>query len=158
MKTKFLLLFLIALVSCDDGDFDIPAFEFTETVETCGEYVLYRTNSDKTEAIALSVKSNFFKNEDGTDDLPISSVNAITYRIFSEAIGSNYFCQAIPPSEPIITKELNAQSATINITTTYNTNNETYTHQIVIKELLFLDGEERIYFETFDFGSITISE
>ncbi|HKJ06986.1 MAG TPA: hypothetical protein VJ970_05930 [Flavobacteriaceae bacterium] len=158
MKTKFLLLFLVVLFSCNDGDFDIPAFEFTETVETCGEYVLYRTNSDKTEAIALSVASNFFKNEAGTDDSPVSSVNAITYRIFSEAIGANYFCQSIPPSEPDVTKELIATSATINVTTTYNSTNETYTHQIVITDLLFLDGEERIYFETFDFGTITISE
>ena len=46
MKKLILLFLVFSLVSCNDGDFDIPAFEFTEAISSCGEYVLFKKNSE----------------------------------------------------------------------------------------------------------------
>lgn len=159
MKKLITLFIAFALFSCNDGDFDVPAFEFTETVNSCGEYVLYKLNSENTEAIILSLSTTQLGTTAGEESYSIPSVTII-YRIFDEDIdGANYFCQEIPPSSPTVLKELEAVEGTLTINTTEEKNEDDvitgYTYEINISDLLFFDDNERLYFESFSFGVFT---
>ena len=154
---KKLITFFIAftLLSCNDGDFDVPSFEFSEDVNSCGEILLYRLSPDKTEVILLTLTNTQLGTTVGEKSYAISSSLNVIYRIFDDTIDTNYFCQEIPPAEPLVLKELEADKGTIIINTNVVIENEIitgYTYEISISELLFLDNNERIFFDTFDFG------
>ncbi|SNR31885.1 hypothetical protein [Lutibacter flavus] len=156
MKKLFTLFIAFTLFSCNDGDFDIPAFEFTDTINSCGEYLLYKTNSENTEAIMLSLTNTQLGETAGEKTHSISTSLKVTYRIFDEKIGTDYFCQEIPPATPIVLKELDAVEGDIIITTIEIKKDGVvtgYKYEISISNLLFLDNDERIYFETFYFGA-----
>jgi hypothetical protein len=160
LMKKLLILFLaFTLYACNDGDFDVPVFEFTKTVNKCGEYVLYITNTNKTEVLVLTLPPTAIDSIVSVQPLPISTTVTATYRIFDVGITDNYFCQAIPPLEPKIIKELKADGGTVNIKTTEVLTNgvvTSFSHEITLSKLSFNDGKERIYFENFDFGVLTI--
>ena len=113
------------MFSCNDGDFDVPAFEFTETVKSCGEYLLYKTSDGNTEAIALNLAPTDLPTIEGEAEKTLSSSKNVTYRIFDDKIDDNYFCQSIPPLTPQILKELVAEGGTLVITTVAIENNGT---------------------------------
>ena len=166
MKKILTLLLIFSLSSCSDGDFDVPSFNFTDTVTSCGEYVLYVTNSSKTELLALSLVKTHLGTTAGEKTIDIGSTAAATsikatYRIVASAIGTDYFCQNIPPLEPKVSKELIATSGTVTIKTTEVLSGTTitgYKHEISLNQLLFFDGTERVFFETFPFGTITVKK
>jgi len=159
MMKKLITLFLgLTLFSCNDGDFDIPAFEFTETMNSCGEYILYKTSQDKTEVLVLSLSNVHINSTLGEVTYPVSSTLKVTYRIFETGISANYFCQSIPPATPKVIKELLADSGNLNITTSeilVNGVQTGYTYKISISNLLFLDTKDRIFFENYNFGTFT---
>ena len=113
MKKIIILFIAITLFSCNDGDFDVPAFEFTDTVNSCGEYLLYKLNTEKTEAIIISLTPTQLGTTAGEKTFTISSTLKVTYRLFDEAIGTPYFCQEIPPAKPIVLKELEVWAKTL---------------------------------------------
>ena len=159
MKKLITLFIAFSLFSCNDGDFDVPVFEFTDTVNSCGEYVLHIANSNSTEILALNLTATQINNTVGEKSYPITS-SMMKYRIFEEGIGSDYFCADIPPSTPKVVKELIAESGTINITTTAIETNGLvtgYIHTITLSELLFNDNDERIFFESLNFGDFTLN-
>lgn len=159
MKKLITLFIALSFFSCDDGDFDVPAFEFTSTIQDCGEYILYITNSNSTEVLALTLSTAQINTEIGEVSYAISSTLEANYRIFEDGIGSDYFCQAIPPSTPKVLKELNAESGFINIITEEVLTDGVitgYNYTITLSELLFNDNDERIYFESLDFGVFDI--
>lgn len=161
MKKLFGLILVISFFSCNDGDFDVPSFEFTETVNSCGEYVLYRLNESSTEVILITLNANDLRTSKGETSINLSSNQEVIYRIFDEQISTDYFCQNIPPASPNVIKELTASGGILEITTTevLNSANEVtgLKHSIQIVDLTFIDAKERIYFETFNFGEIVIS-
>lgn len=160
LMKKLLILFLaFTLNACSDGDFSVPSFIFTEKVNSCGEYILYRTSTNSTEVLVLALPKTAFGTVVKIQSIPVSTTAAITYRIFDKGIGTTYFCQAIPPLEPKITKELIADQGTINITTTEVLTNSVvtgYKHEITISNLNFNDGKERIFFENLNFGIFSV--
>ena len=160
MKKLIVLILIIGLTSCSDGDFDVPAFEFTETVKSCDEYLLYITNVNSTEVLLLPLTTTQLGTTSGEKNYDISSSLSAIYRIFEEGVDANYFCQSIPPTTPLVIKELISSSGTINIITTEESTDGTitgYTYDITISELLFMDVEERVFFENFDFGTFSIN-
>lgn len=161
MKKLIIPFLTFLLVGCNDGNFDVPAFEFSDTVNSCGEYILYKTNSNKTEVLVVTLNPEHFGTAlNETSIFKISSALKVTYRIFKEGIASDYFCQSIPPSTPTVLKELIADSGSVNITTTAietNGNSTTYTYEIFLTDLLFTDESERVYFETLSIGTFTIT-
>jgi len=160
MKKLITLILTISLFSCNDGDFDVPSFEFTSDVESCGEYVIYKKNSTSTEVIILTLIPTNLGTIEGDEAVAISTTSSVIYRILEDEIDSDYFCQSIPPSTPKVLKELIAESGTINITTTEiitDTVITGYTYTITISDLLFNDADERILFESFDFGILTVN-
>ena len=156
MKKLIILFIAFSLFSCNDGDFDVPAFEFTETVNSCGEYILYIKNSNSTETLVLTLNSSDLGTTEGETSFEIPTNTTVTYRIFKEGIGETYFCQDIPPATPHVLKELTATSGTVTILTTLEST-DNYSYTINISELLFDDNNERIFFENLSFGIFTLS-
>jgi hypothetical protein len=161
MKKMFLFFITIISVSCDNGDFIIPSFTFSETVNSCGTYVVYRTNSDKTEALILQLNTTLIQNAVTTSSprtLNITESNT-QYRIFDGAIESNYFCQSVPPTSPNTIKTWTGITGTdsyIYVTTekVFNANDVLtgYKHIINIHNLRLINGEETITYENYYFG------
>jgi hypothetical protein len=127
MKKLITLFIAFTLFSCNDGDFDIPAFEFTETVNSCGEYLLYKTNTEGTEVLMLSLTNTQLGATEGEKTYSISTTLKVTYRIFDEKITDSYFCQEIPPATPLVLKELEANEGTLIINTIATIVNEVVT-------------------------------
>lgn len=156
MKKIIGVLLLLSFLSCNDGDFDVPAFEFTETIGDCGG-VLYILSQDKTEALILTIDESRFDENVGEESYLLSGTIKLTYRIFSDGLGNDYFCNDIPPSEPDVLKELVAYEGSVVIVTNEevdsNGNITGYNYDISFSEIMFEDGNERIFFESFQFGN-----
>jgi len=160
MKKLIILFLAFSLLSCNDGDFDVPVFEFTDTVNSCGEYILHIKNSNSTEVLVLTLSTTEIAGVVGEEQYDISSSLEATYRIFEEGISSDYFCQSIPPSTPKVLKELNAESGVITVITDEIITNDVvtgYSYTISFSELLFNENSERIFFENLDFGIFTVN-
>ena len=111
MKKLFVFLLVLFALSCDDGNFDIPEFNFSdESIDDCGDLVLFKINS--TESLVIEI------NEDNTGDIFFTEIkdntaislsengsNRVTYRTFDIEPTSNYFCQNIPPTSPTVINE-----------------------------------------------------
>ena len=159
MKKLITLSIAFLLLSCNDGDFDVPIFEFTSKVESCGEYILYIANSNNTEVLALNLSTSHINTDLGENSFAIST-SMVNYRIFAEGIGANYYCTAIPPSSPKVLKELIAQSGMIHITTSEIITDDVltgYNYTITISDLLFNDNDERIFLENLEFGDFIVN-
>jgi len=126
MKKYLLFALVLALFSCDDGDLQIETVDFDsiETVQSCETVVvnavnvLFKINGD--EALILELPSNLLKNEITTTDIvsKVPSEARITYRIFSDNVSDDYFCNAVPVLTPTVIEDIPAQNGQVFITTT----------------------------------------
>lgn len=122
MKKIVLILLVSITISCDDGNFNIPEFNFTnESIDNCGDLVIYKINDIESLVLELNqdnTEDTFFSEikENKTYTLSESGTNSITYRTFDTEPTSNYFCQNIPPTSPLVINEW-LGSGTLNVTT-----------------------------------------
>ena len=161
MRTLFIILSFFILSSCDNGDFEVPSFEFDNTVNTCGSYIIYRTNSDKTEAFIIRLTSQDIKPEETVTPIEVAiNPDNVQYRIFDDTVNTDYFCADVPPVSPIVTRNWTAASGSTNkmlieTTAELNTDNEItgYKHTINLKNLILESNGETQTYETYYFGS-----
>lgn len=125
---KRLLAFLTAcgLLSCDDGDLTLERLNFDDTaVETpCGELLLFKIGESRQESLMIELQGEsaelFSSIPDGgtTRQYTINnnSVKAL-YRIFDGDVNRSYFCNDIPPVEPLVIEEWYATGGTVEIAT-----------------------------------------
>ena len=129
---KFFALFviIIGLYSCDDGDFIITDFDFTDvTLESCddfqddNEFVFFQRNNQN-EAIALNFSTSLnileessLNEENEVYTITLTGEDNVVYRKFDESVNSDYFCTAIPPSTPEIIEQLISTDGTVSIRT-----------------------------------------
>ncbi|MFN2261145.1 MAG: hypothetical protein ABR595_03665 [Psychroflexus sp.] len=118
MKKFFLIILLISVFqSCDDGDIIVSDFNFNEdtNLNLCQDdntNILHYIDSETNEAISFTFQNADF---DGTFEglmppepitIQINNTNRINYRLLDgEASSSEYFCQDIPPSSPLVVEE-----------------------------------------------------
>lgn len=120
---KIITVFLCALLasSCDDGDIIVTNFEFEgQSLQWCGNedsQVFYKINNDGVnEAIALTLnvtrasENLLFEAEEEEFRFDISESNRVIYRTFSGEVGSDYFCNQIPPTNPTVAEEYHSTS------------------------------------------------
>jgi hypothetical protein len=114
MKKLTLLLALIFLiVSCDDGDVIVTELDFDdvelqrcENVSDVTNYVFYKTKSSTNEALALQFETDepLFEEVNTSYSILLSGTDQYSYRVFN-GDPSNYFCNAIPPTSPLVQEE-----------------------------------------------------
>ncbi|MEE9364732.1 MAG: hypothetical protein V3U92_19195 [Cellulophaga sp.] len=128
MKQIFLFCSLVFLSSCSDGDiaietidFDSATIAYCDNPSTTSTRIFFKINQNN-EALILDLQSGLLKNEVSTEPIKSSvpSQSKITYRIFSDKVAKEYFCDAIPHTEPTVTEEIIAEGGEVIISTTKN--------------------------------------
>lgn len=153
IKRLILASIFLVSVSCDDGDFESLDFQFTDSISYCGNYLLYKTNKNGTETLALSLSERELGTTEGEKTYNIGGNIKVIYRVFDKAVGNSYFCQKIPPTTPKITKNLEADKGTKIVIKTAKKKDK-YEYKITLNNLLFED-DNRFYFESFSFGTFS---
>lgn len=108
MKKIYTVLVALALIACDDGNIDVPEFDFEGTITNCGELVLYKVNGSEALSLELSKTEDFLTTGPASEEIQLteSGSNTIVYRTFDAGItGGNYFCQDVPSTEPNVLNE-----------------------------------------------------
>ncbi|SIQ81950.1 hypothetical protein [Maribacter ulvicola] len=164
MKKYLLIGCSILFFACNDGDLQIETVDFDsiETIQSCNdisatrENVLFKINDD--EALILNLPSELLKNEVSTTEITsaVPGSSQITYRIFSETVSSDYFCDSPPPLTPTVLEEIDAEGGNIIVTTTTE-DNITYTHNIQLSGVTFLNenGSRITDLQVNEFGTVS---
>lgn len=164
MKKMLFFSILVLFLSCDDGDLQIETIDFdsvdpqtceTATIDT---QIFFKINDDET--LILELESGKLLNEASTEEIEstIGSGSTLTYRLFSDAVTSTYFCAEIPETMPAVTSEIQAESGTVFINTVgVETDTVTFVHTIQLSDVSFVtDTDSRITDLTInEFGTIT---
>lgn len=134
MKRIFAILFCtLGFISCDNGDIIVTTFDLEESnLNLCSlgqQNVLYVTNDDGVyesmslqlnEASLENIQEALSENPGETIEIALSNNNLLVYRIYDGEIGNDYFCRAVPPSDPNVIDEYITTEGTVRITTNYN--------------------------------------
>ena len=121
MRLTIMLLLILSLIACDDGDLIVTTFDFEDAnLESCfgsQEVVFFKINNDPSESISLQIDGDetlFIASDTLTFNLD-GNTNKVNYRLFNDVVGSSYFCSNVPPTSPEISQEYLASegSATI---------------------------------------------
>ncbi|MBU2996600.1 hypothetical protein KO500_09145 [Cellulophaga baltica] len=171
MNKLFFTALLVLLFSCDDGDLTIDTIEFNGfELESCDDdniidptetNLLFKINDDddEYEVLILTLDEDVLTNEAGEQSFEITddTDTTLTYRIYDDSLDSDYFCDDLTPSTPLVTTEIVASAASITITTILSeTESDTYEHFIEITSSTFeTDEGERITDLSLDnFGTV----
>ncbi len=121
------LIAVFFLNACDDGDIIVTSFDFEEqTLEICNdfEFVFFKINPDNNESIALSFSttedilgSGNIGVEQRTFEISLGANDNVIYRRFDGSVTSDYFCNPIPPSTPLVVEEFISSDGDITILT-----------------------------------------
>ena len=166
---KFILLVLCLgiLFSCSDGDLEIETIDFDSvTLQFCSSpnptstNLLFKINDS--EALILELQSNVLNNgvagETITTESNVPSQSQVTYRIFSDTVDNGYLCDDIPPAEPIVIDEVEAEDGQIIIETVVDPDDNTkFVHTISLSGISFVtkSGERITNLAINEFGEVT---
>lgn len=125
MKKLYFILILLGIVSsCDDGDVIVTSFDFDQaSLQICGGpggYVFYKINSSASESISLqlSTTDQLFLESSVIDFTLDGLSNFVNYRKYDGSITDSYFCNPIPPTQPVVINEYLGASGVATLTTT----------------------------------------
>ncbi|PIF01543.1 MAG: hypothetical protein CR994_00740 [Maribacter sp.] len=164
MKHLFILSILTLFLSCDDGDLQIETIDFDSVgISTCespvttSSTVFFKINKD--EALILELEPGVLKNEASeTYSSTIPDKSQLTYRVFSDKVTNDYFCDNIPTATPTVIEEIKAENGEILITTTLaEGTTDTYRHTLELSGITFITStDQRITdLQINEFGEIT---
>ena len=131
LQRLYILLCLVFLVACNDGDIITIELDFDQELKRCENdtesYLLYDTREDPNESLILIIAKNdtneLFFNEPTTVGTPTElTINSTTtrfiFRSFNRAIVGDELCDAVPAGDLVIREDYEANSGTVNITAT----------------------------------------
>ncbi len=165
MKKALVFVSLALMFSCSDGDLQIETIDFdTVDPQNCDDLtestqVFFKINSD--EALILTLQSGLLN--DGvvgdtiTQESEVPNESELLYRIFSDNVTTNYFCDDIPATEPTVVEEIPATDGMVIIETIANADSTEFDHTIQLSGIsLVNDQGERITDLTIsDFGVVS---
>ncbi|MCK0160231.1 hypothetical protein [Allomuricauda sp. F6463D] len=166
---KFILLALCSgiLFSCSDGDLEIETIDFDSvSLEYCSEpttdskNLLFKINDS--EALILELQSGVLNNgevgETVTSESTVPSQSQVTYRIFSDTVDDGYFCDDVPPAEPTVVTEVEAEGGQVIVETVIDPDDATvFVHTISLSGISFVteSGERITNLAISEFGDVT---
>lgn len=147
------LLSLMIITSCDDGDIIEDTFNFESvTIQKCSNSnVLYKIN-DK-ESLIFSAPETYFSNEVQTQTYTIGTSNSLMYRKFASATSASNICET--PTLQVV-DEWNAIGGTIEIVSTEILSGTTvvaYNHNITFKNVTFQASDKQVVYDSYFYGS-----
>ena len=166
-----LLVFVLLLNGCDDGNLAVENIDFsTAPMESCSTNNIIFKLKDK-EALLLEIPKSYFVNEPTVTGSPtLITINntdiRVVYRFYNGKVVTDNICNTIPPALPIVSDQWTATSGTIQMITTAikstnTTENSTritgYNHNIVFKNITFAKTSGTQVYETFPFGDYITS-
>nr|WP_315146686.1 hypothetical protein [uncultured Flavobacterium sp.] len=167
MKRVFsLLIFVLLLNGCDDGDLTLETIDFEDApTQSCSTNDIIYKLKEK-EALLLEIPKSTFVNEPTDPSSPIvididNTTYRVVYRFYDGMVAEDNICNTIPPAKPYITDQWTATSGKIEISTTTITSAGSipgstvitgYNHQIVFKNITFAKTKGTQVYETFVFG------
>ncbi|SDQ58955.1 hypothetical protein [Flagellimonas zhangzhouensis] len=166
-KFFFLMLSVATIVSCSDGDLSIETIDFDSiAIDYCTApsrttaNLLFKINEDQVLILELQsgVLNNGVVGETVITESAVPGRSQVTYRIFNDDVDDGYFCDNIPPADPVVTDEVVAEDGSVIITTIVNPDDSTqFLHTIQLSGISFITGsDERITNLTIsEFGEVT---
>ena len=164
MKKSFLILLIISLLGCSDGELQIETIDFDSVpLEFCGSastdtQLFFKLN--EFDALILDLASGLIQNEASTDTIrsAIPGDSQLRYRLFDGSISASYFCDAVPPATPIVREEIPSLAGEVLIFTSRDEEDTTrFEHVIRLKDVSFVNsaGERLTNIAVEEFGSFT---
>jgi hypothetical protein len=125
MKKIFGLIIVCVFVSsCNDGDIIVTNFDFEDQdLQICGgtsvdNYVFFKINTSSQESISLKLTTtDVLFMESGVLEYTLDESNFVNYRKFEDGISSDYFCNSVPPTSPLVVQDYLANSGRARLTT-----------------------------------------
>lgn len=164
MKNYIIVVLLFLSFSCSDGDLQIETLDFDSvSIQSCNTAtisteIFFKISSD--EALIIDLQTGLLKNEVSAE--PITSTipgqSKLIYRVFTDNITANYFCDSVPPATPTVLEEIEASGGTIIITTTTE-DSITFSHTIQLDDVILVNalGETIIDLTINDYGTVQTS-
>lgn len=155
MKKFSFLVLILSLLSCNDGNFDRPEFQFSNiAINQCGDLVLYKINGS--EALFIKFNESDITNQTAETTFSISTTRSVTYRVFDASVSSAYFCNDIPPTSPNTLRNW-VGSGTISIDSkeeldSLGIGSGTFSHQINLLNFVLTSEQGSLSFDNYDFG------
>lgn len=120
-KKVLLILSLILISSCDDGDVFVNELDFPQTLEYCvgsNDLIIYTIKGAPYESLSvkLPITNEAYLTNEGDHSTNLSATNTFNYRTYSDNPAS-IFCNSLPPTTP----EITSNSESISGTTTFST-------------------------------------
>ena len=175
MRYAWSLIFLLAFtaISCSDGDIILTNFDFEDTaLETCEDgasQVFFKRNSQSPESMALTLpkKDSIYYKADTLRYVLNGNNSKLFYRMHSDLVPVNYFCQSVPPSSPKTEQEYVSDSGTATVYVVIKNSNieegkplDSYPYtltssvSVVLNNISLYNGKETIIKESINLGSI----
>lgn len=168
MRKIILSIFVLGTVfSCSDGDLQIETIDFDSvSLQYCSNPVRNAKNLmfkiNESEALILELQSGALNNGVVGDTIitesSVPNQSQITYRVFSDAVDNDYFCDDIPTVDPTVVQEVVAEDGLVIIETMLAENDSTlFAHNISLSGISFVTGNgERITnLAINEFGEVT---
>lgn len=165
-----LLLVVLTLNGCDDGDIKVEAINFdTVNASSCGE-VIYKIRENEALFLKVPATLNAFANEvtpEGSPRVfPIGSEVIVRYRGYNGTVTAENLCpDVIQPIFPVATIEWSGIGGNLEVVTTPvmsapdattgATKLVSYNHNISFKNIIFLKPTGRQIYNEFIFGDYT---
>lgn len=161
-----LLVFILVLNGCNDGDMKIETINFEDVqAASCGE-TIYKLNGNEALYLKIPESQNAFINDITPAGAPrtilIGGQVSVTYRAYNGPVTMANICSTPGPITPVATQEWIATSGTIEIATiaVYSSPDATtgavkilkYIHNITFKNIVFAKPSGTQVYETFPFG------
>lgn len=167
MKKVCCILLSFTFWCCSDGDIQIETLDFDSfSIQDCADIdvtisnILFKINAE--ESLILELQSGILNNGNSESDTiettsSIPSQSRLIYRVFSDNVTSSYFCEAIPPAEPRVIKEIEAEMGTITVKSIAINDSTEFSHTIQFSDISLTNvNNERITdLSINDFGVIT---
>lgn len=166
MRNYFgILLIFTFLLSCNDGDIIVTNFNFDNVdLKTCGDvgdYVFYKENTQSFESLSfkLGVADSIYNTPGITTYTLDASTNFVNYRRYDGVLGNNYFCRSIPPTSPKVLEDYAANSGSAIVIVAFQFDEDDDTQitknvEVILKDLVLINGSEQIIIETLNMGTI----
>ncbi|WP_318342675.1 hypothetical protein [Flagellimonas baculiformis] len=155
MRKLFLSMLCAGMIfSCSDGDLQIETIDFDSVSpqfcvapQTTAKNILFKINEN--EALILELQSGVLNRGVVGDTIvtesTVPSQSQITYRIFSDDVDKNYFCDDIPTTDPVVIDEVEAEDGLVFIETIMDADSTNFVHTISLSGISFVTGNgERI--------------